>query len=110
MKVARCARGRAFSGCRFAPEPSALGGRTFAHEAHLRDAGKEAIVLTSLAKDATAPLRAAGFRFNRVMQHWEGLAYYTDAERLASMQGGTARRIATHDAPMQPLGVTDVTG
>jgi hypothetical protein len=92
---------------------SALGGRTFAHEARLRDARKEAIVLTfpaPLAKDATAPLRAAGFRFNRVMQHWEGLAHYTEAERLASMQGGTARRIATHDAPIQPLGVTGVTG
>jgi len=76
---------------------AALGGRSFAREARLRDAGKEAIVLTfpaALAKDATAPLRAAGFRFNKVLQHWEGLARYAEAEALARAQGGTARRVA----------------
>jgi hypothetical protein len=48
---------------------SALGGRAFAREARLQDEGKEAIVLTfpaALPKDATASLRAAGFRFNKV--------------------------------------------
>lgn len=51
---------------------SALGGRTFALEARARDEGREPIVLTSPAafdKDATARLRAAGFRFNKVLQH-----------------------------------------
>jgi hypothetical protein len=75
---------------------AALGGRTFAREARLRDEGKEPLVLTfptPLAKDATAPLRAAGFRFNKVLQHWEGLGRFADAEPLAASHGGTARRV-----------------
>ena len=76
---------------------TALGGRAFAHEARLRDAGKEAVVLTfpaALAKDITATLRQAGFRFSKVMQHWEGLARFDEAERLAAAHGGAARRVA----------------
>ena len=76
---------------------SALGGRTFAREARLRDEGKEAVVLTfpaPLQKDATTVLRQAGFRFSKVLQHWEGLARFADAERLARAHGGAARRIA----------------
>ena len=76
---------------------AALGGRTFAREARLRDEGKEAIVLTfpaPLAKDATTTLRQAGFRFSKVMQHWEGLAHTAEAEALAKAHGGTARRVA----------------
>src|SRR5271165_6080642 len=49
---------------------AALGERAFAREARLRDDGKEAIVLTfptALAKDVTTTLRAAGFRFNKVL-------------------------------------------
>jgi hypothetical protein len=76
---------------------AALGGRTFAREARLRDEGKEAIVLTFpalLAKDATTALRQAGFRFSKVLQHWEGLARYAEAEALAKAHGGTTRRVA----------------
>jgi len=82
---------------------SALGGRTFAREERLRDEGKEAIVLTfpaPLPKDATTTLRQAGFRFSKVLQHWEGLARFADAERLAQAQGGEARRVAA--APALP--------
>ncbi len=82
---------------------AALGGRTFAREARLRDEGKEAVVLTfpaPLAKEATTTLRQAGFRFSKVMQHWEGLARFADAERLAQAQGGVARRVAA--APALP--------
>lgn len=99
---------------------AALGGRTFAREARpsagiprayargtlassARDDGREPIVLTfpaALAKDATAPLRAAGFRFNKVLQHWEGLARFDDAQPLASAHGGTAKRIT----PLPPVG------
>jgi hypothetical protein len=81
---------------------AALGGRTFAREARLRDEGKEAIVLTFpalLAKDATTALRQAGFRFSKVLQHWEGLARYAEAEALATAHGGTVRRVAPD--PMQ---------
>jgi hypothetical protein len=75
---------------------TALGGRSFAREARARDEGKEPVVLTfpqALPKDATAPLRAAGFRFNKVLQHWEGMARFDAAEQLAVTHGGTARRV-----------------
>ena len=75
---------------------AAIGGRSFAREARLRDEGKEPIVITypaALPKDATARLRAAGFRFNKILQHWEGLAKPDDGNALADAFGGTARRI-----------------
>jgi hypothetical protein len=74
-----------------------LGGRTFAREARARDEGKEPIVLTfpaALAKETTATLRTAGFRFNKVLQHREGLARVEDAQQLAKEHGGTARQVA----------------
>ena len=92
---------------------AALGGRTFAREARLRDAGQEAILLAfpaPLPKDATESLRAAGFRFNRLMLHWEGLAQYSEAESLAAAYGGAARRVATHNVAIRPLDATDATG
>ncbi len=75
---------------------AALGGRTFAHEAKARDEGKEPVLLTfaaSLAKDATVVLRKAGFRYSKVMQHWEGLARFDEASTLAKAHGGTARQL-----------------
>jgi hypothetical protein len=77
---------------------SALGGRAFAREARLRDEGREAVILTfpaALAREATTALRQAGFRFSKVMQHWEGLAHYAEAEALATTHGGAARRVVT---------------
>lgn len=74
-----------------------LGGRAFDREAKLREAGQEAIVVTFpklVPKPVAAALRAAGFRFNRILQHWEGLAPYDVAERIAKENGGVARRIA----------------
>ena len=74
----------------------ALGGRTFAREAHARDEGKEALLLTfatPLPKETTTALRKAGFRFSKVMQHWEGLARFDDASALAKAHGGTARQV-----------------
>jgi hypothetical protein len=76
---------------------TALGGRAFDREARLRDEGKEAIILTfpaALARDVTTTLRQAGFRFSKVLQHWEGLARFDEAEKLAEAHGGTARRVA----------------
>ena len=81
---------------------AALGGRAFDREARLRDQGREAIVLifpAALDKDATAPLRAAGFRFNKVLQHWEGLARFADAETLAKERGGAAHRVGPPAPP-----------
>ena len=48
----------------------------------------------ALPKEATAPLRAAGFHFNKVLQHWEGMTRVDEAQRLAAAHGGTARRVA----------------
>ena len=75
---------------------AALGGRTFAREARARNEGKEPVLLTfpaPLTKDATAALRAAGFRYSRVLQHWEGLACPDEAGALAKAHGGTARQV-----------------
>lgn len=76
---------------------SSLGGHAFASEARLRDDGREVIVLTfpaALDRDVTTALRAAGFRFNKVLQHWEGLARPDEAETLAAVHDGTLRRVA----------------
>ena len=75
---------------------AALGGRTFDREAKARDEGKEPLLLTfttPLPKEATTVLRKAGFRFSRVMQHWEGLARFDEASTLAKAHGGTAQRV-----------------
>ena len=90
---------------------TALGGRAFARDARLRDEGKEAVVLTfpaALSKDVTAALRLAGFRFSKVMQHWEGLARFDEAERLATAHGGTVRRVAATVSAPQPQTVPAV--
>jgi len=69
-----------------------LGGRAFDREAKLREAG--VVIFPQLVpKPVAAALRAAGFRFNRILQHWEGLAPYDVAERIAKENGGAARRI-----------------
>jgi len=79
------------------------GGRAFDREARLRDEGKEAILLTfpaPLDREVTTALRAAGFRFNKVLQHWEGIARPDDAQQLATANGGIVQRIAaTPPAP-----------
>ena len=75
---------------------TALGGRAFLREARARDEGREPMLLTfaaALAKDATTALRKAGFRYSKVLQHWEGLARPDDAEALAKEHGGTASRV-----------------
>ena len=77
---------------------AALGGRAFDREARARDAGKEPLLLTfttPLPKDATTVLRKAGFRYSKVLQHWEGLARFDEASTLAKAHGGTARRVGT---------------
>lgn len=75
---------------------TAIGGRTFDREAKARDEGKEPVLLTftaPLPKDTTTALRKAGFRYSKVMQHWEGLGRFDEASTLAKTHGGTARRV-----------------
>ncbi|MBO0737953.1 MAG: conjugal transfer protein TraD [Alphaproteobacteria bacterium] len=74
-----------------------LGGRAFAREARLVEEGKEAIVLAfpaPLDRDATTALRGAGFRYNKLLKHWEGLARFDEASALAAAHGGAAHRVA----------------
>ncbi|WP_051334202.1 conjugal transfer protein TraD [Mesorhizobium sp. WSM3224] len=73
-------------------------------------AGKAALDQDTVGKDATnepltvifpAPLptpfatrlRGAGLRWNKVMQHWEGLADHDVVAALAAEQGGSVRRV-----------------
>ena len=93
---------------------AALGGRTFAREARQALEGKEAIVLAFpavLGRDATTALRGSSFRFNKLLQHWEGLARFDEAEALAREYGGTVRRVTNAEAPAlgssSPLPATD---
>lgn len=79
------------------------GGRAFDQEAKARDAGRVPLTLT-LPAPATAPLQAqlrqAGFRWSKVLHHWEGLVAYGDAQALATAHGGTLRRVdAAADPP-----------
>lgn len=76
---------------------AAMGGRAFSREASARGEGREPIVLTfaaALPLPVTVTLRAAGFRFNKVLRHWEGLARLEDAESIASANAGTVRQMA----------------
>jgi len=72
------------------------GGRAFDHETKARAAGREPLVLT-LAAPATAPLQAqlrkAGFRWSKVMRHWEGMALYDEAAAFAQEHGGAVQRV-----------------
>lgn len=73
-----------------------LGGRAFAREARARDEGKLPTLLVfpgQLGKEATIKLRRAGFRYSRVMQHWEGLARPDDAAALALAHGGSSKLV-----------------
>jgi hypothetical protein len=81
---------------------AAVGGPAFAREARLAEEGKEPIVLAfpaALGRDATTVLRGAGFRFNKLLQHWEGLARFDEADTLATAYGGTVRRVANAGSP-----------
>lgn len=72
-----------------------IGGETLAEEAQAVEAGREPILLTfpvAPTKDTIVLLRAGGFRFNKVLLHWEGLGQFEDAQRLAAAYGGAARR------------------
>ena len=71
-----------------------------------RQGGNRARFSTAPGRDATTALRGAGFRFNKLLQHWEGLARFDEAETLAAAYGGTMRRVATVEPPV-PLRAAD---
>jgi len=74
----------------------AEGGRAFDLEVKAREEGKVPLIITlpgAQPLSATTRLRKLGFRFSKVMQHWEGLARYDEAGELAIELGGTVKRV-----------------
>lgn len=74
----------------------AEGGRAFASEAKAREAHKEPLVLTLEGAQpalVTAQLRRLGFRWSKVLRHWEGLAVLSEAQAVADELGGSLRRM-----------------
>ena len=79
----------------------AEGGRAFEIEARARQEGKVPLTITlpgAQPLSVTTRLRKLGFRFSKVMQHWEGLARYDEASELAGELGGTIRRVGSAEA------------
>lgn len=83
-----------------------IGGHAARRDARAQEAAKEPLILTLAAAQptgVTARLRKAGFRWSKVLQHWEGLALYEEAQDLARELGGELRRVegqpATQPAP-----------
>jgi hypothetical protein len=73
---------------------TARGNHALASETKLRDRTREPLLIIfdqPPTKAVAASLRKAGFRFSRVMQHWEGLARPDEAEALAVAHGGRVR-------------------
>ncbi len=76
----------------------AEGGRTFDLEVKAREEGKVPLIITlprAQPLHTTTRLRKLGFRFSKVMQHWEGLARYDEAAELATELGGTVKRVGS---------------
>lgn len=75
----------------------AEGGRAFDREAKAREAHKEPLILLLHGAQpalAAARLRGLGFRWSKVLRHWEGLAVFDDAKAAADDLGGTLQRMA----------------
>jgi hypothetical protein len=86
---------------------TALGAHAFAREARQRDEGKERIVITfpaAVPYELTTALRTAGFRFNKPLQHWEGLAHYEEAKKLAQAHGGSIQHLGPASPPFPAFG------
>jgi hypothetical protein len=77
------------------------GGQVFDREAKARDALKEPLVVTfakALPTPFTTQLRAAGLRWNKVLQHWEGLADPDTVAELCGEHDGALRRLRPPDS------------
>lgn len=77
---------------RFAAE----GGRMFAADAKAKNEGREPLVVifpSPIARELTAQLRATGLRWNKVLQHWEGIAEHAAVAGIVASAGGSIRRV-----------------
>ena len=75
---------------------TARGHKAFGREAEAREAGREPLLLTftdKLPAHVSTRLRALGFRWSKVMNHWEGLADAEAAGAIAEEHGGALRRM-----------------
>ena len=74
---------------------AAEGEKRLAAEAAERDRAREPVIVTlrvAITKEIGAELRGLGLRWNKVMQHWEGLAEWEPVEAVAKRLLGEARR------------------
>lgn len=72
------------------------GARAMAEEVNDELNTSSPIVLTfptTMRGEAAEMLRAQGFRFNRLLKHWEGLGKLDQALTLAELHGGEARTL-----------------
>jgi hypothetical protein len=72
-----------------------LGARTLEQESRVEDEQREPIVLTfpeQPSKELTTYLRTAGYRFNKILRHWEGVGEYEQAKDIAAAHNGLARK------------------
>ncbi|KUM25576.1 hypothetical protein AU467_25715 [Mesorhizobium loti] len=93
---------------------AAAGMKALARETKAAGATKEPLTVTfpaALPTEFSTRLRGAGLRWNKVLQHWEGLADHTTIAALAAEHNGAVTRIASgrgsvdHDpatAPAKP--------
>ena len=75
---------------------AAEGGKVFAMEARAKDEGREPVVVVfpgPIERELTAQLRASGLRWNKVLQHWEGIAEHATVAPIVSSGGGSIRRV-----------------
>ena len=80
---------------------AAEGGKVFAREAAEKGRVKEALIVVfpkPIARELTGQLRAIGLRWNKVLQHWEGLGEHDVVAKLVGAHAGTVRRVRA-DAP-----------
>lgn len=72
------------------------GGQAFDRDARARAAGREPLVLSTaqaLPTVVTTRLRGLGFRWSKVLRHWEGVALYDEAKVLADEVGASLSRV-----------------
>lgn len=89
-------------------EWTAVGKAALDEETKEDDATKEPLTVTFPAPLPTAfstRLRGAGLRWNKFLQHWEGMANYDAVTGLAAEQGGAVTRVRSGvSADKKPAG------
>ena len=91
----------------------AEGGRAFERETRAREADREPVILTlDGAQPAlvTARLRELGFRWSKVLRHWEGLVVFDAAKAAAGEIGGIVQRVAPAMSPDRATQGSNETG